>query len=293
MPDTSTGVRSDPSLHWEFPFHSLALQPETYELTHVGVATTHAAARPQHGLVECPLRSAPLDSVLGYALLQMPSDGYTINGSTRCGPRPCMLDATASVQRPLGESLPGRLRPLPRGSGTVSASVPNSRRIGPGASPAACRGSIRSIRRNAKRSSPAGTSWVGRFPQHHFGIERVSDAGRHPQHDHGEVADVFPDRELRSCDATRRSARARSSIAPAPPQFGREVVAMGNHPSIEDFLSRMVESGLMSGCVRREFAKRWVLSWSSVPTFVVTPPVVSCRTTPAVHARQIRSSVRI
>lgn len=43
--------------------------------------------------------------------------------------------------------------------------------------PAACRGSICPIRRYANRSSPAGLSWVGQFPQHHFGTAGVGDTG--------------------------------------------------------------------------------------------------------------------
>ena len=97
---------------------------------------------------------------------------------------------------------------------------------------------------------------MGRLPQHHFGIERVSDAGRHLQHDHAEVADVF---QIASCVVAMRRSAPHGPDRPLHallPQFGRELVAMGNHPSIVDFLSRVVESGLMSGCVRREFAKR-------------------------------------
>lgn len=51
----------------------------------------------RQALVERLFQAAPQDSALGHALLQVAMGHYRISRSTRCDPRPCTFDATASV----------------------------------------------------------------------------------------------------------------------------------------------------------------------------------------------------
>ena len=201
-------------------------------VTRTGVAPVHIARCLGRALVERLFQAAPQNSVFGHALLQVPKGDYRIRRSTRRGPRPCTLDATACVQHPLGESLQQRSRSLRDRLGTVSVAVTSLHRRSPRAPPAVCRGAICPIRRNAKRSSPTGPSWVGRFPPHHFEPDRVGDAGRHLQCDHAEVADVFP---TASGVVAIRGSGPHGLACPfraLPPQFGHELVRMPDHPSM-------------------------------------------------------------